>query len=216
MIKTVIFDVDGTLTDTERLGMAAWTQAAGDLGLELPMETLKNFIGRNLADVLGLLSDLYGNDEDGPRLWQRHREIRSVMEETDLVLKTGAAECIDELIAAGYYVSVATSARRVTAEANLAHVGLLDKFACLTCGDEVEHGKPDPEIYLLACERAGVAPAECVVVEDSRNGCLAGIAAGAHVVAVPDIVALPDEVVDGCDAVLGTLLELPAAVAKLA
>ena len=216
MIKAVIFDVDGTLVDTERLGMAAWTQAAKDLGLELPQETLKNFIGRNLAGVLGLLSDLYDNEEDGPRLWERHREIRSVMEETDLVLKAGAAECIDELNTAGHYVSVATSARRVTAETNLARVGLLDKFKAVTCGDEVEHGKPDPEIYLLACERAGVDPDECVVVEDSRNGCLSGIAAGAHVVAVPDIVPLPAEVVDGCDAVLGTLHELPAAVAKLA
>ena len=214
MVKAVIFDVDGTLVDTERLGMAAWNQAAADLGLELPAETLRGFIGRNLADVLDILAELYGNREDGERLWARHREIRTVMEETDLVLKPGAAECIDALAAAGLTVTVATSARRVTAETNLERVGLLNKFAHLTCGDEVEHGKPDPEIYLLAARRAGVAPEECAVVEDSRNGCLSGLAAGAHVYAVPDIVPLPAEIAGRCEAVLTTLNDLPAAILR--
>ena len=80
-------------------------------------------------------------------------------------------------------------------------VGLFDKFETVTCGEDVVHGKPDPEMYLLACERAGFAPEECAVVEDSRNGCVSGITAGCHVFAVPDIVPLPQDVVDGCEAV---------------
>ena len=56
-------------------------------------------------------------------------------------------------------------------------VGLFDKFETVTCGEDVVHGKPDPEMYLLACERAGFAPEECAVVEDSRNGCVSGITA---------------------------------------
>ncbi|MEI3352113.1 MAG: HAD-IA family hydrolase [Collinsella sp.] len=82
----------------------------------------------------------------------------------------------------------------------------------MTCGEDVVHGKPDPEMYLLACERAGFTPEECAVVEDSRNGCVSGITAGCHVFAVPDIVPLPQDVVDGCEAVLDTLFDLAAAV----
>ena len=91
-------------------------------------------------------------------------------------------------------------------------VGLFDKFETVTCGEDVVHGKPDPEMYLLACERAGFVPEECAVVEDSRNGCVSGITAGCHVFAVPDIVPLPQDVVDGCEAVLDTLFDLTAAV----
>ena len=82
----------------------------------------------------------------------------------------------------------------------------------MTCNEDTLNGKPDPEIYLLACERAGFAPEECAVVEDSRNGCVSGITAGCHVFAVPDILPLPQDVADGCEAVLDTLFELPAAV----
>ena len=82
----------------------------------------------------------------------------------------------------------------------------------VTCNEDTLNGKPDPEIYLLACERAGFAPEERAVVEDSRNGCVSGIAAGCHVFAVPDILPLPQDVVDDCEAVLDTLFDLTAAV----
>ena len=65
--------------------------------------------------------------------------------------------------AAGYHVGLATSSRRVAAERNLKTVGLFDKFETVIFGENTVHGKPDPEIYLLACERAGFAPEECAV-----------------------------------------------------
>lgn len=215
MIKAVIFDMDGTLVDTESLGSRAWKMAARELGLDLPESVTMGFIGRTLPAVLEVLAELYGNEQDAERLWKRHKELRDQWVLEDLPLKPGAAECLDELAAAGYHLGLATSSRRETAERNLRLVGLFDKFETVTCGDEVEHGKPDPEMYLLACERAGAAPAECAVVEDSRNGCVAGIAAGTHVFAVPDLVPLPQEVVDGSEAVLETLFELPDAVKAL-
>lgn len=215
MIKAVIFDMDGTLVDTESLGVRAWKMAARELGLELPESVMMGFIGRTLPGVLAELEKLYGNETDAERLWRRHKELRDEWVLQDLPLKPGAAECLDELAAAGYHLGLATSSRHETAERNLRLVGLFDKFETVTCGDDVAHGKPDPEMYLLACRRAGASPAECAVVEDSRNGCVSGIAAGAHVFAVPDVVPLPQEVLDGSEAVLDTLFELPAAVKAL-
>ena len=133
------------------------------------------------------------------------------MAKTDLELKAGAAECLDELLAAGYHVGLATSSRRVAAERNLKTVGLFDKFETVTFGEDVAYGKPDPEIYQRAMEALGVEPAECLVIEDSPLGIEAGKRSGSRVLALR-----PHEGVNldqsRADAVIDNLTDILAAL----
>ena len=132
MIKAVIFDMDGTLVDTERLGIKAWKAGAAELGLAIDEALIHQFIGRTLPDVMDILDEHYGSHETTEAIYRRHKEIRDEMVKTELELKAGAAECLDELLAAGYHVGLATSSRLVTAERNLKMVGLFDKFETVT------------------------------------------------------------------------------------
>lgn len=170
MIKAVIYDMDGTLIDTERLEMKAWKAGAAELGIAIDDALTHQFIGRTNTDVKDILEAHYGKGETVEALYALNIELHNEMAKTDLELKAGAAECIDELLAAGYHVGLATSSRRVAAERNLKTVGLFDKFETVTFGEDVACGKPDPAIYLLACERAGFAPEECAEVDDGGFG----------------------------------------------
>lgn len=215
MIKAVIFDMDGTLVDTERLGIKAWELTSERLGIEVPEDLVYSFIGRTQPAVLGLLAESCGGMEVARRAYDIHRVITVELAKTDLVAKPGAYEALDALADEGYYLGVASSSRLETIRGNLGRLGLLDFFEDLTSGDEVSAGKPDPEIFQLAASRAGAEPGECIVVEDSPNGVRSGHAAGTHVVMVPDVIAPTPEISAMCDAILESLVELPRAVDAL-
>ena len=99
MIKAVIFDMDGTLVDTERLGIKAWKAPAAELGVAIDDTLIHQFIGRTLPDVMDILEAHCGSRETAEAIYARHKEIRDEMVKTDLELKAGAAECLDELLA---------------------------------------------------------------------------------------------------------------------
>lgn len=215
VLEAVIFDMDGTLVDSERVSQEAWKRAARDLGIELPGELIHSFIGRTAHSVHALMVEhLGGDDELAKECFRLHLVHFDQICETGLTLMPGAREALDELHAAGYPLALATSTYRSKAIPRLDRFGLRDMFASITTGDEIENGKPAPDIFLLAAERMGVAPARCAVIEDSHNGVRSGHAAGAQVFMVPDMVPPTSEIEGMCAAVLESLHELSGAIAR--
>lgn len=192
-VEAAIFDMDGTLIDSETVYIAGMQDAAQALGLELPISLCHAMVGVPRDGCNALLLNHYGQDFD-LAVFRGHysSSVERRMKER-VPVKPGVVELLDFLAAKGLPLAIATSALRATAERNLGRAGLLDRFTVLTARDEVEHPKPAPDLYLEAARRLGIAPERCVAFEDSSIGIVAAHAAGMRAVMVPDILPPTDE-----------------------
>jgi HAD superfamily hydrolase (TIGR01509 family) len=211
-IDAVIFDMDGLLIDTEAVYLKAYLAAAAHMQVELPVAFCHSLIGRPSPDCDRMIQEFFGpafaldafNDHaDG-------HAARALA--ANVPVKPGAAELLAFLGERGLPLAVATSSSRRTTERHLGQAGLLGHFRALATRDDVERGKPHPDLYLEAARRLGVPPARCLALEDSNNGLTAAHAAGMIAVMVPDIAPPTDEVRAKC---LAVLPDLHAALALL-
>lgn len=192
LVKAVIFDMDGVLFDTERLCMDSWVAIAGERDIPDMAEFFPRCIGRNVTDTRALFHEFYGDAYD----YDEFRKQASVwfhgyIEKNGAPVKKGARELLAYLRQGGYQIGLASSTSRPSVEDLLERAGIRDYFQNLTTGDMVEHSKPRPDIYLMACESLGVEPAGAMAIEDSPNGIRAAYSAGMIPVMVPDLIA-PD------------------------
>jgi HAD superfamily hydrolase (TIGR01509 family) len=185
--SAVIFDMDGLMLDTEPLAARAWEEAAARAGVGFDMSLASRMIGRNFADCSLMIRAHYAADYPVDTLLAHwHAAYDAIVSREGLALKPGVCELIDWLAARDIPRAVATSTRLDRALAKLAHVDVLAHFAAVVGGDEIERGKPAPDIYLEAARRLAVAPAACVVLEDSEPGVRGALAAGMTPIMVPD------------------------------
>lgn len=192
-VKAVIFDMDGVLFDTEKLCMDSWIAVAGEQGIPDMENFFPSCIGRNLTDTKALFRDFYGDVYD----YEKFRKQASVwfhnyIEQKGLPVKKGVRELLDFLQRGGYDIGLASSTSRPSVEGHLVRAGIREYFQSLTTGDMVEHSKPCPDIYLMACKSVGVDPARAIAIEDSPNGIRAAYSAGMIPVMVPDLIE-PDQ-----------------------
>lgn len=211
MIKAVIFDVDGTLLDTERIYMKAWKEAAAEAGFVMPDSVLQKTRAVNTKDAARIFEEEIGNGFS----YQAVRPIRvriaeEIIRRESPILKPGVLELLAFLEEKGIRLAVASSTNQQGTREHLAESRILDRFEVVVGGDMVTNGKPHPDIFLKAAEALGTAPEACIVVEDSPAGIRAAHAAGMKAVLVPDQAAITQEIVDMADVVLNSLLEMPA------
>ena len=216
MLKAVIFDVDGTLLDTERIYMQAWKEAAAEQGYVMPDELLNKTRGVDAKVAARIFEEEIGNGFS----YQKTRPIRvriaeEIIERESPILKPSVLELLSFLREKGIRLSVASSTKTKTTKEHLQINGIADWFEVIVGGDMITKGKPNPDIFLKAAELLGEAPENCIVVEDSPAGIRAGSAAGMKTVLVPDQAAITQEIIDLSDVQMKSLLEMPAYVETL-
>lgn len=212
----VIFDMDGLMLDTEALAVRTWREASATVGVPFDLTLLPLMIGRNYRDCRDLLRSHYGADYPVEQLTATCLTVFDAIVARDGVAqKPGLPELLDWLEGENVVRAVATSTRRDRAEAQLARQGLLARFALLVGGNEVERGKPEPDIFLLAAARLAVAAADCVVLEDSEAGVRAALAAGMMPIMVPDLHGPSPDLLAREPLVLASLHDVRAHFARL-
>lgn len=216
MLRCVVFDMDGTLLDTEKLSVRAWQEGGRKYGYEIPAQFIMDNFGRSAAAIDQRYLDAFGPDFP-IREVRRERMERGLryFEEDPHPVMDGARELLEHLREKGITTALATSTRYDRATLQMEMVGLLKWMDVVVTGDMVEHGKPAPDIFLKALAGAGCPPEEALVVEDSETGARAGLAAGCKTVIVPDLRQPGEEIRQQLYCCPKSLLELIPVVDRL-
>jgi HAD superfamily hydrolase (TIGR01509 family) len=182
-MTAVIFDCDGTLVDSEPLARSAWEQALARYGYAPTDADMDASVGLPFARVHAYFAERTALPE-ADAFWLEYSAALFALIDGSLAPFDDAVGAARELRARGLAVAVASSSPRERLERTLGRAGLLDAFDVTVAGDEVARGKPAPDMFLVAAERLGVEPRDCVVVEDSPPGVAAGRAAGMVTLAI--------------------------------
>ncbi|WIY53013.1 HAD family phosphatase [Devosia sp. YIM 151766] len=187
--QAAIFDMDGTLLDTEAVFRDIVYDVCTELGFEMTDDVHRSMVGSSHEHTNRLLIEAYGVAFPYSLFDEKCRVIMRERSHAGVPVKPGARDFIVELRDRGIPVAVATSSRNPHAEHHLNAAGLLELFETVVTRDDVVHPKPHPEPYLTAAKRLGIEPALCLALEDSHAGVHAAHAAGMQTVMVPDLVS---------------------------
>lgn len=186
MIKYVIFDMDGTLIDTEPFYEQSWNETGKRWGVEVRDMYAEYVCGRSIENVKNTLKERFGENFDSERFMSERMTLYAQLAEKGLALKVGCREILDFLREHGIPCAVATSTVSDLTYSNLDRVNIRRFFDAVVTGDMVKNGKPSPDIFLEAGRRIGAEAGECIVCEDSYSGIEAASNAKMKPVFIPD------------------------------
>lgn len=188
MIRAVIFDMDGLMIDSERVTYECFRKYYKSINRDMTEEFYKTLLGQTVEVCRGKVLKKYGNDfpyEDSVK--QSHKMLAERFLAEGVPVKKGLIELLEFLKKNNYKTIVATSSERRRVDKILDMAGITQYFDDSICGDEVKNGKPNPEVFLKACEKLSVRADEALVLEDSEAGIQAAFSGGIKVICVPDM-----------------------------
>ncbi|MBR2821756.1 MAG: HAD family phosphatase [Clostridiales bacterium] len=198
-----IFDMDGLILDSERTVLKCWEVIGEKYGFPDIVTYGISVIGKNKRATVEEFERVYG--EPGDRY---EAELRQIYNGMEVPLKPHTIELLSAMKNAGMKIAIASSSTREEVISQLTKLGAFKFFDAAVCGDQVTKSKPDPEIFLLACDALGVKPEESIGLEDSFNGVRACKASGLYTIMVPDIIQPDDEMKGLADIILPSLKDV--------
>ena len=211
MKKGAIFDMDGTLVDTEKFFRDAWLETADKFNVKRKPELAVAMSGSQKVKMPEILREFYPTVDAEKYISMVYAQVEA-RREKNIELKSGVAEILEYFKAEKIPMAVASSSPAEIIEKNLTRTGIKKYFDVLIAGDEVENGKPAPDIFLKAAEKIGVKPENCYIFEDSFNGIRAAVAAKSFAVMVIDCVQPTDEIKKICGGIFNDFHEVLTAI----
>ena len=186
-MNTILFDMDGTLFDTEKHYQWAWRKAIADAGYELDASEVLKLRSLGAPYNVAQFQEWFGEEVDYRAIRQERVDLMKDMLAHEIPLKPQVPQTLEKLRQMGYSMAVVTATAQEQAVSNLKLAGLLPFFDHVISASMVKRGKPAPDVYLYACEVLGVQPENCYAVEDSPNGVMSAHAAGCRTIMITDL-----------------------------
>lgn len=193
-INAVIFDMDGTMIDTEKIKENGWKYAGDCQNLVIDDKIISEMRGTNKEYCKELLCKKFKNIDFKKLYNDRNKFIEKYINTNGIEMKKGLIEILQFLKNNNYKIAVASSSEKETIRRYLAKIKVLEFFDVIVAGDMVKKGKPNPEIYLKAVELLNVTKEQCIGIEDSNNGILSVYRAGLKSIMIPDLEEPSEEV----------------------
>ena len=209
MYKAVVFDMDGVIFDSEKMILDIWVELGKEHNIPNVEENMYKCLGVNAVETKQIFLRAYGEDFPYDEYKAEvSRRYHAVSDGGLLPLKPGVVELLTYLKEKGYRIGLASSTREACVRQELEDARIIDYFENLTCGDMLKKSKPEPDIYLMACEKLGIVPGEAIAIEDSFNGIRSAYAAGMTPIMVPDLIPPSEEMKEKSHKIFTSLFDV--------